>query len=379
MSVADWKNCELGGALTLQRGFDLPHRQRREGKVPIVSSSGISGSHDCAAVPGPGIVTGRYGTIGDVFYMTEDFWPLNTTLFVRDFKGNEPLFLSYLLRTCDFATHSGKSGVPGVNRNDIHQLRITLPPLPEQRAIAEALSDVDGLLGCLEALIAKKRAIKQAAMQQLLTGKTRLPGFTAEWETKRLGGIADIKNGATPSTQVASYWDGTIPWCTPTDITSTPGKYLENTERRITEAGLTSCAASLLPAGSLLLCSRATIGEVRIAQTEICTNQGFKSLVCRKGISNEFLYYLILTLKPQMLERAIGSTFLEIGKRDISTIATSLPAEDEQTAIATVLSDMDAEIAALEARRDKTRAIKQGMMQQLLTGRVRLVRPEVAA
>ena len=254
----------------------------------------------------------------------------------------------------------------------VRKIRLALPPFPEQRAIAEALSDGDQLLGSLEKLIAKKRAIKQAAMQQLLTGKTRLPGFVEEWETTTLGETADIKNGATPNTQIASYWNGPIAWCTPTDITSATGKYLFATERSITTEGLTSCAASLLPVGALLLCSRATIGEVKIATSPVCTNQGFKSLVCKDDVSNEFLYYLILTLKPQMIERAIGSTFLEIGKRDLASVAVSLPPPDEQHAIATVLSDVDTEIAALERRRDKTRAIKQGMMQALLTGRIRL-------
>ena len=250
------------------------------------------------------------------------------------------------------------------------------PPPDEQRAIAEALSDVDGLLAALEALIAKKRAIKRAAMQQLLTGKTRLPGFSGAWETTTLGEVADIRSGATPSTQIDVYWNGPIPWCTLTDITSTPGKYLLATERSITTAGLASCAASLLPVGALLLCSRATIGEVKIAASPVCTNQGFKSLVCKDDVSNEFLYYLLLTLKPQLIERAIGSTFLEIGKRDVASIELSVPTYAEQHAIAAVLSDMDAEIAALERRRDKTRAVKQGMVQQLLTGRVRLVESE---
>ena len=104
---------------------------------------------------------------------------------------NDPLYISYLLRTVDFASHSGKSGVPGINRNDIHKLPIVLPPPTEQRAIAEALSDADKLLRSLEKLIAKKRAIKQAAMQQLLTGKTRLPGFSGDWETKRLENMID--------------------------------------------------------------------------------------------------------------------------------------------------------------------------------------------
>ena len=215
-----------------------------------------------------------------------------------------------------------------------------------------------------------------AAMQQLLTGKTRLPRFSEEWEVTTLGETADIKNGGTPDTRVAAYWNGSIPWCTPTDITKTTGKYLTTTERSITIAGMDSCAASLLPAGALLLCSRATIGEIRIASFPVCTNQGFKSLVCKEGISNQFLYYLIGTLTSKIAELAIGSTFLEIGKHALASIVVRLPKYEEQCAIATVLSDMDAEIDALERRRDKARALKEGMMQQLLTGRMRLAATE---
>ena len=191
-------------------------------------------------------------------------------------------------------------------------------------------------------------------MQQLLTGKTRLPGFSGEWEMTTLGEVADIRSGATPSTQIGAYWNGPIPWCTPTDITATPGKYLLATERSVTAAGLASCAASLLPVGALLLCSRATIGEIKIATSPVCTNQGFKSLVCKHNVFNEFLYYLLLILKPQMIERAIGSTFLEIGKRDVASIELFVPTYTEQRAIAAVLSDMDAEIAALENARTKS-------------------------
>jgi len=290
-----------------------------------------------------------------------------------------PKFLTYSLlgRSEDLlklvSTASNSTGV--LDTKLVKAFEILLPPLPEQRAIAAALSDADGLIGALDAVIAKKRAIKQAATQQLLTGKKRLPGFSGEWRATTLGETADIKNGATPSTQIPAYWNGQIPWCTPTDITGTPGKYLLTTERSITVEGLENCAASLLPVGALLLCSRATIGEIKIAASPVCTNQGFKSLVCKSGISNEFLYYLLLTLKPQMIERAIGSTFLEIGKPDVASIKLRTPEYSEQTAIAAVLSDMDAEIAALERRREKTEQIKQGMMQQLLTGRIRLVEP----
>ena len=129
----------------------------------------------------------------------------------------------------------------------------------------------------------------------------------------------------------------------------------------------------MLPKGTLLLCSRATIGEVKIAGCPIATNQGFKSLVCPTNVSNEFLYYKILTMKSQLLERAFGSTFLEISSTNVAALELAVPCFTEQEAIATVLSDMDSELSALEQRRCKTRSLKQGMMQELLTGRIRLV------
>jgi type I restriction enzyme S subunit len=142
-----------------------------------------------------------------------------------------------------------------LNCGDVKRLILPSPPIEEQRAIATALGDADALLRGLDALIAKKRDLKQAAMQQLLTGQMRLPGFQGEWEVKRLEHLADIFSGSTPKTTEPSFWDGGVKWCTPTDITSCPGKFLLETERTISSLGLASCAARLLPAGSLLLCS----------------------------------------------------------------------------------------------------------------------------
>ena len=261
------------------------------------------------------------------------------------------------------------------NASQIRGLCILVPThVRQQKHIAKALSDVDRLLDSLDALIAKKHAIQAALMQQLLTGRVRLPGFGDAWGKVQIGEIARVISGGTPDTQNASYWNGGIPWCVPTDITNS-GKYLQRTARTITELGLSNSGARLLPAGALLLCSRATIGEVSIALTPICTNQGFKSLICHEGALNEFVYYLILTLRPRLIERASGSTFLEISKNDLASVEVRLPAIEEQRDIACVLSDMDMEIEALAERRDKIEAVKHGMMQQLLTGRTRLVEP----
>jgi type I restriction enzyme S subunit len=143
LSKRNWVDCCLGDAIELKRGYDLPQQTRLPGTVPIFSSSGFSGFHTKAMSKSPGVVTGRYGTIGQVFYVDEAFWPLNTTLYVCDFKGNDPRFISYLLETIDYAAYSDKGAVPGVNRNHLHMAKVQLPPLDRQRAISSFIAILD--------------------------------------------------------------------------------------------------------------------------------------------------------------------------------------------------------------------------------------------
>lgn len=288
-----WKKCTLGDAIKLQRGFDLPGRLRRAGLIPIVSSSGITDYHQIAAASGPGVVTGRYGTIGEVFYVEGDYWPLNTTLYVKDFKGNSPLFISHLLKTVDFASHSGKSGVPGVNRNDLHELEISLPPLAEQNAIASALSDMDALLAKLDQLIAKKRDIKQAAMQELLTGRRRLPGFSGGWTVAALRNLGGWKGGATPSMANPDFWvNGDVPWASSGDIKSTT---IDATAKNITELAVESSSTTVVPAGSVVMVTRSGILRryFPVAKTSkpIAINQDIKALIPASGVDTEFGTY----------------------------------------------------------------------------------------
>lgn len=147
--MSEWRESSLGEQINLKRGYDLPSKNRQDGTIPIFSSSGISGSHSEKMYDGPGVITGRYGTIGQVFYSKGAYWPLNTTLYVQDFKGNDTQFIYYFLQQLDWAKYSDKSAVPGVNRNDVHQEQITIPPLPEQKAIAAVLSSLDDKIDLL--------------------------------------------------------------------------------------------------------------------------------------------------------------------------------------------------------------------------------------
>lgn len=141
-----WRTCRLGDVLTLKRGHDLPEHSRQEGDVPVVSSSGITGRHKEAKAIAPGVVTGRYGTIGEVFYLEEDYWPLNTALYVIDFKGNDPRFSAYFLRNVLKGYQSEKAAVPGVDRNVLHEIKVRAPSHDIQLRIVDILSSYDDLI-----------------------------------------------------------------------------------------------------------------------------------------------------------------------------------------------------------------------------------------
>ncbi|MDX2206063.1 MAG: restriction endonuclease subunit S [Gemmatimonadales bacterium] len=259
-----------------------------------------------------------------------------------------------------------------ISLQNVRDFILPLPPSLEQRAIAEALSDVDGLLGALEALIAKKRAIKQAAMQQLLTGNTRLPGFSGPWETKRLGEIAELhrQNIVPAAIGDALYTHFSLP-------------AFDDGQAPVIEAGNAIGSNKFRVPASAVLVSKLNPRIPRVwmpheGVPNAVASTEFLVLTPRQGTSRIFLF--VLCSSPEFCDRlelsATGTTgsHQRVTPSDAMKISLRVPPHaNEQTAIATVLSDMDAEIAALERRAAKTRAIKQGMMQQLLTGRVRLV------
>ncbi len=170
-----WSAKNLLHIAPLQRGFDLPNRLLKPGKYPVVYSNGILNHHEHFMVKAPGLVTGRSGTLGVVQFITENFWPHNTTLWVTDFKENDPKFVYYLFSQIGFERFGTGSGVPTLNRNDVHDSRTSIPnALCEQLRIAGLLSDMDAELEALDAKLAKARKLKQGMMYNLLTGKIRL-------------------------------------------------------------------------------------------------------------------------------------------------------------------------------------------------------------
>lgn len=192
-----------------------------------------------------------------------------------------------------------------------------------------------------------------------------------DWEKKKLSNCGSIYNGGTPNTQNKEYWNGDVLWCTPTDITNNKGKYINFTDRKITTKAIKH-VGKLLPPGTILLCSRATIGELAISSNQITTNQGFKNIVVNDENDNEFIYYLLQTKKKEMIEKATGSTFFEISKKEIENLEINIPQKKEQIIISKCLSEIDLLIENIKSLIKKKKFIKQGVMQELLTGKKRL-------
>ena len=348
-----WGIKKLSEVAPLQRGFDLPTGKIKKGSYPVVYSNGISNYHNEFKVKGPGVITGRSGTIGKVHYSDGNYWPHNTALWVTDFKDNNPRFIYYLYTYVNLEKFATGSGVPTLNRNDVHSFEVLVPSCSEQKSIAEALSDTDSLIQSIEKLIDKKKKIKQGTMQQLLTGKKRLPGFSGEWVVRRLGDIVSINKGQLITEKNAQ--DGTIPVIAGG---KKPSYYHSFSNRQGKTITISASGANAGYVGfytePIFASDCSTIGE-------------------NNGYSIEFIYYQLSMLQENIYYAQTGGAQPHIHPKDLKPLLVNYTNLKEQKAIAQVLSDMDAEIEALEEKLEKVKTIKQGMMQELLTGRIRLI------
>jgi type I restriction enzyme S subunit len=281
--------------------------------------------------------------------------------------------------------NSTVSANTNINQDNLKKIPIAYPKsIKEQHAIAATLSDVDALIAALDKLIAKQRHLKIATMQQLLTGKKRLLGFgeskgykqtevgliPEDWEFVTLSEITEIATGQTPSTTNSKYYGDEFLFVSPADLGSE--KYIKTTSKRLSSLGFS--VSRKYPSFSVLFtCIGSTIGKCGILLSEGTSNQQINAVFPTESIDNEYLYYQLVKVAPKIKFNASEQAVPIVNKTEFGASLIPICKFEEQHAIATVLSDMDAAISALETRRAKTQAIKQGMMQELLTGKTRLI------
>lgn len=399
---ADWEVKRLGEILTFKNGFNAPAKDYGKG-VPFISVLDILDNHSitCDSIRGKVCVTDKNRESfsvqdGDMFFMRssetlEDVGTANVFTgkcddavfggFVirgRPFVEIDSIFLNYLLKDESHRQRVGAQGAGAQHFNigqaGLSTVEITLPPLSEQRRIAAALSDADAWIESLDKLIEKKKLVKQGAMQALLSGKTRLPGFSGDWGEKSLGDCANISRGASPR-PIEAYLSTDVEavnWIKIGDVDA-DAKYITSTQEKICREGI--CKSKLVAPGDFLLSNSMSFGRPYITKISGCVHDGWLVIQDYQELfDTEFLYYLLgsESVLQQYKTLAAGSSVLNLNKEVVANVCVPIPVLREQCAIASVLSDLDAELASLSREKVKAERIKEGMMQELLTGRTRV-------
>lgn len=381
----DWSLRQLGDVVTFLDGRRRPvkdaDRAKMRGSIPYYGASGIVDYVNDYLFDEDLILLGEDGenilsrNCRLAFRISGKAWVNNHAHVLKPDPDVSIGFLTDYLESLNYERFNSGTAQPKLNKQTCFGIPVALPPTKaEQEAIAEALSNADAHIESLERLVVKTRLLKKGAMQELLTGKKRLAGFSGEWEAARLEELGNCFAGGTPSTTRPDYWGGDILWLPSGRVQNRIIPKPLETEATITKRGLDESAAKLIKARSVLVAiTGATCANVASLEFEAAANQSVVAIEPLDTVNYRFLYYSLLMERNTILSLQSGSAQGGVNLKAVKSIPLKVPPFSEQTGIATILSDMDAEITALEARLAKACQFKQGMMQELLTGRIRLL------
>lgn len=400
---AGWSSDCLGNVATLQRGFDLPIQDRAEGKVPVYGSNGIDGFHAHSMLHGPGVITGRSGTIGLVHYEQGEYWPLNTTLYVKDFHGNAPRYIYYFLQTLDLKRFAAATGVPSLNRNFVHPLPVIAPPPPEQRKIARILTTLDELIEKTEALIAKYQAVKQGMMHDLFTRgvdehghlrptydeapelykESELGWIPKDWEVERVDDhLERIEQGWSPDCDSEPATSGEWGVLKTTAVVWEGFNWQEN--KRLPKH-LSPDTQYEVHVDDVLMTrggpnSRVgVVAIVRETRERLMLSDKIYRLVPRKSVLPRYLALALSSDRTQThlstLKTGLAESQTNISQAIVRRLWIGIPNKEEQEQSCQRIDAFDLVLQSQRKSLAAYRVQKTGLMQDLLTGTVR-VKPD---
>ncbi|RYC70018.1 restriction endonuclease subunit S [Spirosoma sordidisoli] len=373
--MKEWQIKELGNVLTLQRGYDLPSQFRQGGSVPIVSSSGITGYHNESKESGPGVVTGRYGTLGEVHFVKTNYWPLNTTLFVKDFKGNYPRFIYYLLKVTDLESSNSAGAVPGLNRNALHTIKVAVPPLPIQRRIADILGQYDALIDNYQQQISKLENMAQEIYREWFV-RGRCPyaqpskdgGLPEGWERTELGNLSSvIQRGISP----AYDEEGKILCLNQRCIRDGRIDYsIGRSQSKQVSVNRTVCFGDVLINST----GEGTLGRTAQVYTTV-DNVTVDSHVTiarpNKDVSPEYYGFLVASLENYFEAMALGSTGqTELLREVISGAKVIRPDRHSMEKFGVIIAPIKIKIANLQNQLIALRQTRDALLPRLLSGQI---------
>ncbi|GAA8114950.1 restriction endonuclease subunit S [Helicobacter pylori] len=379
MLPLNWKKVRLGDIFFITAGGDLskPHysnTKQSDFNYPIYSNAiekkGLYGYSSFFIIKNKSITITSRGTIGVAFFRDYPYVPIGRLLVLQPKISNIDcrFYTGYINSKVKFNTE--QTTIPQLTIPKVALCEILLPPLNEQIAIANILSDVDRYLYSLDALILKKESVKKALSFELLSQRKRLKGFNQAWQRVKVKDFGIIITGSTPLTQISEYWNGTISWITPTDIND--NKDIFNSERKITQKGLDTIR--MIPKNSVLVTCIASIGKNAILRVNGACNQQINAIIPNKDFNADFIYYLMENNKQYLLGKAgVTATYI-ISKQVFEEIDFFVPKDlNEQIAIANILGALDNEITSLKNKKRQFENIKKALNHDLMSAKIRVL------
>lgn len=392
------EECILGDLVEFQRGYDLPKSKLVEGKYPVQSSNGILGYHNEYKVEGPGITIGRSGTVGNPHLIRENFFPHNTSLFVKDFKGNDIEYIYYFLQYLDLGNQKSGSGVPTMNRNHLHPIKIRAyrDKTCQQRTI-KILSLIDKKIQINDQINQELEALAKTLYDYWFvqfdfpdqngkpyksSGRKMVynPELKREipegWGVEKLDDLGTIVGGSTPTKSISDNFtkggEG-YSWITPNDLSNNKGnKFIKNGEIDVTVRGLKDASLKLYPEGTVLMSSRAPVGYLAIATKELTTNQGFKSFIPDKKYDKNYIYYTLQNCLKVIEQNASGSTFKEISATVLKDIKVLQPNLEIVKKFEIKVSSINNYIRDNEVQNQELTQLRDWLLPMLMNGQVKV-------
>jgi type I restriction enzyme, S subunit len=380
----EWNIRKLEEILKVRHGRNQHQVVAVDGEFPIFGSGGQIGKATKYLYDKPSVLIGRKGTIDVPRYIETPFWTIDTLFYTEINVLAFPKFVYYKFQTIDWYSHSEASGVPSLRSSTIESLKIALPPLLEQQRIAVILSSLDALIQISSQVLKQLETVKRGVMQQLLTRgmpaknrkfkQTELGEIPLEWEEKTLKNLGKWSGGGTPSKQKPEFWEnGTIPWISPKDMYT---REIVDAQDWITEEAVKASATNVYPVGSVLVVTRSgvlrhTLPIARLKRLA-AVNQDLKVLVVNSNIDSKYVHYFLESSSAQILQACVkpGTTVESIETMLLLAFPIPLPPLEEQQRIVTILSSFDARIRLEEKYKTSLEALKKGLMQQLLSGKL---------